>query len=226
MKSRLKIIVLSLALLLSTLVLTDVNTVKVYADGDITVKFHYTRTDGAYDDWTMWVWNDHETGKGFDFEISSDGSGAVSTYTCSSDTTSIGFIVKAKADWTKDVAEDRTLDIAAMTSGTLNVFLTTGVKEFTTEEDSGNSQQSTDPETTTIAEDPTTVEETTLAEETTVQEDTPAEEEVETDTERKTHDPYADYSASTGTVILVDVAILLLIAVLCFVILGKKKGTK
>lgn len=213
MKSRVKVIVLSLALLLSTLVLTDVNMVKAYADGDKTIRFHYTRSDGVYDDWTMWVWNEHENGKGYEFKVAENGSEAVAEYTCNADTQKVGFLVKG-ANWTKDVDDDRELDLTAITGDVIDVYLTSGVTEFTTELAGNNevattAQQDVAPapaETQPSADQPTGSGSATA-------------DEVESD------DPNADYSASTGTVIVADIVVLLVVAALCFTVLGKKKDS-
>ncbi len=210
MKSRIRVIVLSLALLISTMVLTNVNMVKAYADGDKTIRFHYTRSDGAYDQWTMWVWNDQENGKGYDFVTAADGSEAVATYTCGSGTSKVGFIVKGIADWSKDVKEDREVDLSSISGDVIDVYITSEVAEFRTEVATENTQQETpapEDESTQPAdsnEEPATVEEET---------------EVESD------DPNADYSASIGTVIVADVVVLLVVAALCFTVFGKKKDT-
>ncbi len=211
MKSRVKVIVLSLALLLSSLVLADVNMVKAYADGEKTIRFHYARPDKVYDDWTMWVWNENENGKGYEFKIAEDGSEAISEYTCSADTQKVGFIVKG-ANWTKDVDEDRELDLTALTGNVIDVYLTSGVKEYTTK------VAGTDEPTTAAPQDvaPPATEAQPPAEQVTGS--APASsDEVESD------DPNADYSASTGTVIVADLVVLLVVAALCFTVFRKKK---
>lgn len=203
MKSRIRVIVLSLTLLLSALVLTNVNMVKAYADEDRTIRFHYTRSDGAYDQWTMWVWNDQEGGKGYELVTAADGSEAVATYTCSSGVSKVGFIVKGIADWSKDIDEDREVDLASLSGDVIDVYITSAMKEF-------KAEVATEQETTPAPqEDPTE----------------PADSEEEDETEPVSDDPNADYSASIGTVIVADVVVLLVVAALCFTVFGKKKDT-
>lgn len=204
MKSRVRVIVLSLALLLSTLVLTNVNMVKAYADGDKTIRFHYTRSDGDYDKWTMWVWPDQQDGKGYDFVVAADGNEAVATYTCSSETAKVGFIVKGKTDWSKDVNDDREIDLSAISADVVDVYITSGEKEFRTEAADANTQTES-PDESSMAEGTTTV--------------------AAQATETESDDPNADYSASIGTVIVADVVLLLVVAALCFTVFGKKKDT-
>lgn len=43
--------------------------------------------------------------------------------------------------------------------------------------------------------------------------------------EVESDDPNADYSASTGTVIVADIVVLLVVAALCFTVFGKKKDS-
>ncbi len=223
MKSRVKVIVLSLALLLSTLVLTNVNMVRAYADGDKTIRFHYTRSDGAYDDWTMWVWNENENGKGYEFVVSADGSEAVSTYTCNAGTQKVGFIVKGKTDWSKDVSEDREIDLSAVNGDVVDVYLTSGVKEYTTA--LGDESAQTPEETTAASQE----ENTTVAPQESSESSSDSEQVTDAgsadDDEVESDDPNGDYSASTGTVIVADIVVLLVVAALCFTILGKKKDT-
>ena len=213
MKSRVKVIVLSLALLLSSLVLADVNMVKAYADGEKTIRFHYTRPDKVYDDWTMWIWNENENGKGYEFQVAEDGSEAISEYICSADTQKVGFIVKG-ANWTKDVDEDRELDLTVLTGDVIDVYLTSGVKEYTTERAGNNEQATNAPQDVA----PPATEAQPSGEQATGSASNSADE-VESD------DPNADYSASTGTVIVADIVVLLVVAALCFTVFGKKKDS-
>lgn len=213
MKSRVKVIVLSLALLLSSMILADVNMVKAYADGEKTIRFHYARPDKVYDDWTMWVWNENENGKGYEFKVAEDGSEAVSEYTCNADTQTVGFIVKG-ANWTKDVDEDREIDLTAITGDVIDVYLTSGVKEFKTQVAGSNEPMTNAPQDVAPP--------ATEAQPSGDQSAAPAGDsagEVESD------DPNADYSATTGTVIVADIVVLLVVAALCFTVFGKKKDS-
>ncbi|MCI8668702.1 MAG: hypothetical protein HFI34_04155 [Lachnospiraceae bacterium] len=213
MKSRVKVIVLSLALLLCSMILADVNMVKAYADGEKTIRFHYIRPDKVYDDWTMWVWNENENGKGYEFQVAEDGSEAVSEYTCNADTQKVGFIVKG-ANWTKDVDEDREIDLTAITGDVIDVYLTSGVKEFETKLAENNEPTTAAPQDVASS-----------ATEAQPSGEQPAEPSTNTADEVESDDPNADYSASTGTVIVADIVVLLVVAALCFTVFGKKKDS-
>ena len=56
----------------------------------------------------------------------------VATMDVPAGTTSVGFIVKT-ADWSKDVAADQFVDISEMVSGTVDVYVESGVEGYTKE---------------------------------------------------------------------------------------------
>ncbi len=103
-----------------------------HAEGSITVKFHYLRDDGNYDNMAVWAWPHKPTDGGgafFDFVDEGDPKGAVAVYAIPDGTTEIGFIVTSK-DWAKDPDGDRFLDIGGVMSGTINVYCKTGETAF------------------------------------------------------------------------------------------------
>ncbi len=95
---------------------------------ELILKLHYHRADGNYSGWDVWLWEEGKEGAGFAF---ADESGEmVATKVVTPGTTSVGFIVRT-ADWTKDIAEDQFIDIAEMVSGTVHIYVESGVKGYT-----------------------------------------------------------------------------------------------
>src|SRR5574344_1658704 len=73
-------------------------------------RLHYYRKDGKYDPWCLWLWTDAAEGAIYNFN-GTGAQGAVASYRMSdfglTKNDSINFIVRYKADWTKDVSSDR-----------------------------------------------------------------------------------------------------------------------
>ena len=104
----------------------------VKADNPLTMKVHYHREDAAYDGWTVWLW---EEGKdGADYSFADENGEMVATMEVTPGTTSVGFIVKT-ADWGKDIEADQFIDIAEMVSGTVHIYIESGVEGYTKEYD-------------------------------------------------------------------------------------------
>lgn len=95
----------------------------------ITAKFHYLREDGNYDKWSLWTWTDSD-GWSTDFVDEGDANGAVATVEVPDGATSLGFIVR-KGNWeAKDPDGDRSVDIGAVVSGTIDVYCKSGSADF------------------------------------------------------------------------------------------------
>lgn len=78
---------------------------------DKTLIVHYVRYDENYEPWNLWLWAEGAEGSVYEFTESDDfGVVARATIPNSADAGSIGFIVRTN-DWTKDVAEDRFVDV-------------------------------------------------------------------------------------------------------------------
>ncbi len=100
------------------------------AGGGVTVKLHYHRPDGAYDGWYVWFWAEGKDGAGYPF-AEEDGD-MVATFVAEPGVTSIGYIVRT-ASWDKDIAEDQFIDISDVVSGTIHVYVESGVAGYTRE---------------------------------------------------------------------------------------------
>lgn len=117
-------------LLLATLlsVLTPVLT--AHADTGLTLKLHYHREDADYAPWDVWLWPAGGDGAGYPFE--EENGEMVATMEVEPGTTSVGFIVRTQ-DWEKDIDEDQFIDIAEMLSGTVHIYVESGVEGYTKE---------------------------------------------------------------------------------------------
>ena len=102
---------------------------KVYADdGARIVKLHYHRSDENYAGWDVWFWEYGKDGAGYAF--SEEDGEQVATIEVSSDCVSLGFIVRTES-WEKDVNADQFIDIAELASGTIHVYVESGVAGYT-----------------------------------------------------------------------------------------------
>lgn len=130
MRQRMKAMTMAVVMLLMTVMTSFMNVSDVKAAGDLVLKLHYNREDGNYDDWDVWMWEEGMDGAGYPFE--NENGEMVATKTITPGTTSVGFIVRT-ADWTKDVDEDQFIDISEMVSGTVHIYVESGVPGYTKE---------------------------------------------------------------------------------------------
>ena len=115
---------LALAMMLSLLVLPV-----GAAEGDgVVIKLHYHRPDGDYTDWSVWFWNFGQ--EGTDIPFAEENGEMVATFPVASGVTSVGFIVKLPNWAAKDVNEDQFIDVASYLSGTIHVYVESGVKGY------------------------------------------------------------------------------------------------
>lgn len=102
----------------------------VKAAEDLVLKLHYHREDGNYSDWDVWLWEAGGEGNGYAFE-EEDGD-MVATKVITPGVTSVGFIVRTSS-WAKDIDKDQFIDISEMVSGTVHVYVESGVEGYTKE---------------------------------------------------------------------------------------------
>jgi len=118
------------ALLMLVTVISPLTEIKAYAEGGVTIKLHYNRTDGDYAPWSVWFW---EAGKdGSDNAFAEEDGDMVATFEVTPGTTSVGFIVRTQ-EWAKDFDGDQFIDIAEMVSGTVHIYVESGIEGFTKE---------------------------------------------------------------------------------------------
>lgn len=126
MKKRMKAFLMAMVMLFSV-VASAIGDVAVYmADDELVLKLHYERTDGDYTDWNVWFW---ETGaEGASYELEEVNGERVATKVVTPGTAQVGYIVK-KGDWVeKDVAADQFIDVTKYVSGTIHVYVKSGVE--------------------------------------------------------------------------------------------------
>jgi len=128
MKKRIMAFLAALVMLLSCAPMDSVITAK--AEEERVIKLHYHRPDGQYDGWNVWFWD--EGGEGAVYEFAQENGEMVATKVIAADVTREGFIVRTN-DWAKDVAEDQFIDIPELVSGTVHIYVESGVKGFTKE---------------------------------------------------------------------------------------------
>ena len=129
MKKRIKAFLLTLLMLFTT-VTTLLGDATVVRANDLSIKLHYEREDGNYTDWSVWFW---EAGaEGVDTPFAEENGEMVATFAVTPGTSSVGFIVRTP-DWTKDVNMDQFIDITECVSGTVHVYVKSGVEGFTKE---------------------------------------------------------------------------------------------
>ena len=129
MKKRVISLVLALALVLTLSATAIGGAVEALAaESGIVIKLHYNRPDGDYTDWTVWMWADGQGGE--DIPFAEEDGDMVATYSVPAGTVKIGFIVRTP-DWTKDVGEDQFIEIPEVVSGTVHVYVESGVKGYT-----------------------------------------------------------------------------------------------
>ena len=92
------------------------------------IVINYQRPDGNYDGWDVWIWE--KDGDGAAYQFTGDtafGKELVLNHNFGSGI--VGFIVR-KADWTKDVDEDRFFELNS--SGSAEIFVLSGESNFAT----------------------------------------------------------------------------------------------
>lgn len=130
MRRRMKAMFMAMVLLVMTVVPFFMDVLTVKAAEDLTLKLHYHRADDNYEGWDVWLWEEGGDGGGYAFE-EEDGE-MVATKVITPGVTSVGFIVRT-ADWTKDIDADQFIDIAEMVSGTVHIYVESGVEGYTKE---------------------------------------------------------------------------------------------
>ncbi len=126
MKRRLKAMGMAILLIAATLISTFTGITPVKAE-ELVLRLHYHRADGDYAPWDVWMWEKGKDGAGYAFE--EIGGEMVATKELTPGTSEVGFIVRTQ-DWAKDVDADQYIDIAEMVSGTVDVYVESGVEGY------------------------------------------------------------------------------------------------
>ena len=122
--TRVLALVMVLTLALSAMVLPAA----ADASNQVVIKLHYNRPDGNYADWSVWFWNFGQ--EGVDVPFAEENGEMVATFEVAPGASKVGFIVKLPNWAQKDVNEDQFIDVIAYTSGTVHVYVESGVKGF------------------------------------------------------------------------------------------------
>ena len=130
MKKRIGAFLMACLMLLVTVATSVADATTVKAAEDLILKLHYHRPDETYDGWDVWLWEEGRDGGAYAF-AEEDGE-MVATMVVTPGTTTIGFIVRT-ADWTKDINADQFIDISEMVSGTVHIYVESGVEGYTKE---------------------------------------------------------------------------------------------
>lgn len=132
MKKQAYSLFLALLLFLASFYTLFSHVMTVSAEENPTLKLHYHREDGSYEGWDVWLWDDGGEGAAYPFE--EEEGEMVATKEITPDATKIGFIVRTQ-DWTKDFDGDQFIDVSEMVSGTVHVYVESGVEGYTKEYD-------------------------------------------------------------------------------------------
>ncbi|MDE6590969.1 MAG: type I pullulanase [Oscillospiraceae bacterium] len=125
MKKRVSAFLIAMVLLVTPLLTPAWGT-----EAALVIKLHYNRADGIYDGWKVWFWE--LGGEGGDIEFAEEDGEQVATKEVTPGVTSVGFIVRME-DWTKDFDGDQFIDVSEVTSGTVHIYVESGVEGFTKE---------------------------------------------------------------------------------------------
>lgn len=138
MKKRVQVWVMALVMLFTAVAFPILNAESVKAaESDLTVKLHYLRSDGNYENWDVWAWPEGADGAAYAFTEEGD-KGKVATIEVKDATKKLGFLVR-KTDWSeKDWGQDRFIDLPAYTSGVVNVYVTSGVEAVEIKHEAGD----------------------------------------------------------------------------------------
>ncbi len=107
--------------------------VAAYAAGTTLIVHYGGRSDGNYDGWNLWIWEEGKDGQQVDF-TGSDSFGQVAVYQSNNAPAKIGFIVRLNEWVQKDVDEDR---FVTMDQDVVEIWVTSGQAEFATEAPEG-----------------------------------------------------------------------------------------
>jgi len=101
-----------------------------------TLIVHYGgRSDGNYEGWNLWIWEEGREGQQVDF-TDEDDFGMVAVYQTNRAPANIGFIVRLNQWEDKDTSEDR---FVSMSGDIVEIWVTSGEAEFATEAPAGAS---------------------------------------------------------------------------------------
>ena len=136
--NKLKKILTGLVILCLMISILPANTLAV--NDDITIRIHYHRPDGDYQDWELWAW-DEDGNYSISGSLSTNGSATdappykfeqgnnemICTITVPTGTMRIGYIVRQPSWTAKDVEHDQFINLTGILSGTVDFYIESGV---------------------------------------------------------------------------------------------------
>ena len=98
----------------------------------ITLRIHYHRPDGDYEDWELWCW-DPEGISLIDppYALVEEDGEMIATIPVKAGTREVGYLVRLGEWEDKDIYEDQFIDITGVLSGTVDVYIESGVEGHT-----------------------------------------------------------------------------------------------
>ena len=106
------------------------------AEGAITLRLHYHREDGAYENWQMWFWDSAavpSTNLEPPYYFEEVNGEMVSEIKLNTGTMNLGFIVRLGEWIEKDWPDDQFIDLTGVLSGTVDVYVESGKQGYTIE---------------------------------------------------------------------------------------------
>ena len=100
-------------------------------DNTVTIRIHYTRPDGNYDGWNLWVWGSNLGGHRVDFAEELVDGAKVATIVLDNarDHQNISFKERLSVegdDWKEQGSMDRSIDLSTIVSGTIDYYIPSG----------------------------------------------------------------------------------------------------
>ena len=123
MKKRIRAFLLVLVMVFTTIAGTMGNATVFKAD-ELIIKLHYNRPDGNYDNWSVWFW----APTGVAVPLAEENGEMVATYTVEAGAMEVGYIVRLGEWEKKDIDKDQFIDVSAYLSGTIHVYVESGVE--------------------------------------------------------------------------------------------------
>lgn len=93
---------------------------------EITIKLHYSRTDGDYAGWNAWMWTLLQGGRDYPF-TDAEGDQVATMVVDGYTTTVINYIVR-KGQWENQEFSERQIDVSTVLSGTVHCYVTSAVE--------------------------------------------------------------------------------------------------
>lgn len=215
---RVKKIILMAVTFVAVVGMTFINNNVAYADNEKTITIHYHRDDANYSGYVLAIWDEYNQGTDYDFKVS--GNEATVSYTCSSsEATVVTFVVKPKDGSTAEYGKNRTVDISEVSENNVDVYIKSGEEKISTKgfDELGGIEVTTQ-ESTTVNEETTAGEETTVAADTA----TANNETQPVNTATVSNAKNKDYSVGTGTVIIIDIISIIVLAGVSYLVCNKK----